>query len=297
MCKTSEPSPAPTINHRRNFLRLAGGGAGALMLAGVLPAQLAQAASDGPLPKPQNKLDPQQALTRLMAGNARYANGVTRRHDFLTEREALVSGQNPYAAVLGCADSRIAPEYAFDTARGDLFAVRVAGNFVTSDGLASLEYAVAVLETPLILVLGHDSCGAVSAGVKAQKDGAKFPGHIQGLPDAIKPSVAKVLTMPGVLLDNAIAQNVKAREQETYQSERTKAIAKALTQSKLRYKVGTISYSDMLLVQQQWLQASQQQIIAKQNALIASVSLYKALGGGWNESQTPPLPDYLPSGF
>lgn len=97
--------------------------------------------------------------------------------------------------------------------------------------------------------------------------------------------------------DNAIAQNVKAREQETYQSERTKAIAKALTQSKLRYKVGTISYSDMLLVQQQWLQASQQQIIAKQNALIASVSLYKALGGGWNESQTPPLPDYLPSGF
>ena len=209
MCKTSEPSPAPTINHRRNFLRLAGGGAGALMLAGVLPAQLAQAASDGPLPKPQNKLDPQQALTRLMAGNARYANGVTRRHDFLTEREALVSGQNPYAAVLGCADSRIAPEYAFDTARGDLFAVRVAGNFVTSDGLASLEYAVAVLETPLILVLGHDSCGAVSAGVKAQKDGAKFPGHIQGLADAIKPSVAKVLTMPGVLLDNAIAQNVK----------------------------------------------------------------------------------------
>ena len=97
--------------------------------------------------------------------------------------------------------------------------------------------------------------------------------------------------------DNAIAQNVKAREQETYQSERTKAIAKALTQSKLRYKVGTISYSDMLLVQQQWLQASQQQIIAKQNALIASVSLYKALGGGWNESQTPPLSDYLPSGF
>ena len=97
--------------------------------------------------------------------------------------------------------------------------------------------------------------------------------------------------------DNAIAQNVKAREQETYQSERTKAITKALTQSKLRYKVGTISYSDMLLVQQQWLQASQQQIIAKQNALIASVSLYKALGGGWNESQTPPLPDYLPSGF
>ena len=107
MCISCEPSPAPTINHRRNFLRLAGGAAGALMLAGALPAQLAQAASDGPVPKPQNRLDPQQALTRLMAGNARYAQGVTRRHDFLTEREALVNGQNPYAAVLGCAESDV----------------------------------------------------------------------------------------------------------------------------------------------------------------------------------------------
>jgi len=210
MCKVCEPSPESTVNHRRNFLRLAGLGAGALMLAGALPAQLAQAAAPATsTPKPQNAVDPKQALARLMEGNTRYADGVTRRHDFLTEREALVGGQNPFAAVLGCADSRIAPEYAFDTARGDLFAVRVAGNFVTNDGLASLEYAVAVLGTPLILVLGHDSCGAVSAGVKALKDNAKFPGHIQGLADAIKPSVSKVLNQPGELLDNAIAQNVK----------------------------------------------------------------------------------------
>jgi multidrug efflux system outer membrane protein len=96
--------------------------------------------------------------------------------------------------------------------------------------------------------------------------------------------------------DNAIAQRAKVQEQTAYQSTRTAAIEKALTQSKLRYKVGSISYSDMLLVQQQWLQASQQLIIAKQNALVASVSLYKALGGGWSEELTPPLPDYLPSG-
>jgi len=96
--------------------------------------------------------------------------------------------------------------------------------------------------------------------------------------------------------DNAIAQSTKVQEQAAYQSTRTAAIEKALTQSKLRYKVGNISYSDMLLVQQQWLQASQQLIIAKQNALVASVSLYKALGGGWSEALTPPLPDYLPSG-
>lgn len=96
--------------------------------------------------------------------------------------------------------------------------------------------------------------------------------------------------------DNAIAQKSRAQEQIEYQKARTAAIEKALTQSKLRYKVGTISYSDMLIVQQQWLQASQQFIIAKQNALISTISLYKALGGGWNETQTPPLPDLLPAG-
>ncbi|QJI28522.1 carbonic anhydrase [Pseudomonas sp. ADAK18] len=210
MCKVHKPTSAPVINERRRFLCLAATGAGALMLAGVLPNQVAYATGvAASLPKPQNAISPDDALTRLMDGNARYADGVTKRHDFMSERDALASGQNPFAAVLGCADSRIAPEYAFDTSRGDLFAVRVAGNFVTTDGLASLEYAVAVLGTPLIVVLGHDSCGAVSAGVKALKDDARFPGHIQSLADAIKPSVAKVLTQPGELLDNAIVQNVK----------------------------------------------------------------------------------------
>ncbi|QLG92630.1 carbonic anhydrase [Pseudomonas yamanorum] len=211
MCKAHTPPLSPVVNERRRFLCLAATGAGALMLTSVLPNQMANATHNvaTSIPKPQNAISPDEALTRLMDGNARYADGVTKRHDFMSEREALASGQNPFAAVLGCADSRIAPEYAFDTSRGDLFAVRVAGNFVTTDGLASLEYAVAVLGTPLILVLGHDSCGAVSAGVKALKDDARFPGQIQSLADAIKPSVAKVLKQPGELLDNAIVQNVK----------------------------------------------------------------------------------------
>ncbi|MDD5052682.1 MAG: efflux transporter outer membrane subunit [Sulfuricurvum sp.] len=96
--------------------------------------------------------------------------------------------------------------------------------------------------------------------------------------------------------NNALGQTTKAKEQITYQKARTDAIKKALLQSKLRYQVGTIAYSDMLLVQQQWLQASQQLIIAKQNALISTISLYKALGGGWSQDQTPPLPNLLPSG-
>lgn len=194
----------PPINARRQFLRLATVGAGALMFAGTLPATPAHAA---PTPKAAN-VTPPQALARLMQGNGRYVEGVTKRYDFVSEREVLEGGQNPFVAVLSCADSRITPEYAFDTGRGELFAVRVAGNFVTDDGLASLEYAVAVLGTPLIMVLGHDSCGALAAGVKATKDSATFPGKIQGLADALKPSVRKVLKAPGDLLANAIAQNV-----------------------------------------------------------------------------------------
>ena len=96
--------------------------------------------------------------------------------------------------------------------------------------------------------------------------------------------------------DNALGQTAKAKEQITYQTTRSQSIQKALMQSKLRYQVGTITYSDMLLVQQQWLQASQQLLIAKQNLLISTVSLYKALGGGWSDEQTPPLPDLLPAG-
>lgn len=148
-------------------------------------------------------------MKRLLEGNERYVKGDSTTHDFKDEREALVSGQNPFVAVLSCSDSRIAPEYAFDTARGDLFAIRVAGNFVTGEGLASIEYAVAVLGAPLILVLGHESCGAIEAGIKAVKDKTVFPGHIPKLTEALKGSVEKAINQSGDLMENAIAQNVK----------------------------------------------------------------------------------------
>jgi carbonic anhydrase len=159
-------------------------------------------------PKPQNVLSPDASLKRLMEGNARYVDGVSRRHDFKHEREALVGGQNPFAAVLSCADSRIAPEYAFDTGRGDLFVCRVAGNFAGTETVASMEYAVAVLNAPLILVLGHDSCGAVDATLKAIKDNKPPPGHIPSLVDAIAPSARAAMQQGGDVLDKAIRQNV-----------------------------------------------------------------------------------------
>ena len=159
-------------------------------------------------PKPENVLSPEAALDRLMKGNARYVDGVSRRHDFKHEREVLSGGQNPFAAVLSCADSRIAPEYCFDTARGDLFVCRIAGNFADENMIASLEYAVQVLSTPLIMVLGHELCGAVDAAIKSIKDDSTLPGHLPALVTALAPAVKAVQGTPGDLLANATRRNV-----------------------------------------------------------------------------------------
>jgi carbonic anhydrase len=188
---------------RREFLKLAG--ATALSL-GVLGR--ARAAEVGPPPKPKNVIGPDAALDRLLEGNRRYVEGVSRRHDFVAERPILAAGQNPFAAILGCADSRVAPEYAFDVGRGDAFVCRVAGNFADIHSIASFEYAVAVLGVPFILVLGHSKCGAVDAAVKAVKDGTSFPGHISHLMEAIRPAVKAVENQSGDLLENAIRENV-----------------------------------------------------------------------------------------
>jgi len=159
-------------------------------------------------PKPENVLSPDAALERLMSGNVRYVQGVSKRHDFNHEREPLRTGQNPFAAVLSCADSRIAPEYCFDTARGDVFVCRVAGNFASDEIVASLEYAVQILTTPLIMVLGHDACGAVDATAKSIRDGTTLPGHLPTLIAAISPAVKAVQGETGDILDNAIRRNV-----------------------------------------------------------------------------------------
>ena len=159
--KTANHSAPPS---RRIFLRSA---ATAVASLAVATSSFAQKAP----PKPENVLSPDAALDRLKKGNDRYVQGLSKRHDFKNEREALATGQNPYAGILSCADSRIAPEYAFDAGRGDLFVCRVAGNFVNAYVLASFEYAVQVLNTPLLMVLGHQACGAVDAAIKSIKSG------------------------------------------------------------------------------------------------------------------------------
>lgn len=196
-----------SINHaavaRRHLLKFAAASA-----AGLVLAPRAEAANPKTPPKPENVLSPDAALKRLLDGNARYVEGISRRHDFKHERAALSGGQNPFAAVLGCADSRVAPEYCFDVAHGDIFVCRVAGNFASDDIVASFEYAVAVLTTPLILVLGHDACGAVEATIESVKDGTTLPGHLPALVGALRPAVEAVQGKPGDMLANAIRQNV-----------------------------------------------------------------------------------------
>lgn len=198
-CSTDQLHPTPPS--RRSVMMFAASALG-LMLAGTANAK------EKTPPKPENVLSPDAALKRLMEGNARYVDGTSRRHDFKHEREALVGGQNPYAAILSCADSRIAPEYAFDSARGDLFVCRVAGNFANDDTVASMEYGVAVLGVPVILVLGHDNCGAVDATIKSLKDNKPPPGHIPSLVNALAPAVKASAQQSGNPLDNAIRQNV-----------------------------------------------------------------------------------------
>jgi carbonic anhydrase len=159
-------------------------------------------------PKP-NAIGADAALYRLMAGNVRYVANKPAHRDYSAGRAERARSQYPIAAVLSCADSRVAPEFAFDQGPGVLFVVRLAGNFANDDGLASLEYAVKFLGVPLVMVLGHSNCGAIGAAIKAVEDSAELPGHLSGLVQSIKPAVeAAKAKSPKNLLAAAIAENV-----------------------------------------------------------------------------------------
>jgi carbonic anhydrase len=182
-------------------------------------------------PKPGNALTPDAALNELMQGNQRYVKGLTRRHDFRSERAALASGQNPYVGILSCADSRVGPEFAFDSVRGDLFVVRVAGNFVNDENLASLEYGVAVLYTPLVMVLGHSSCGAIISAIKSIDSNSTLPGHLPSLVSALAPAVKAARGQSGDLVTNATKVNVKMTVERLKTA--TPILSKAIEDKKL----------------------------------------------------------------
>jgi carbonic anhydrase len=184
--------------------------------AGILAAAPLNGARAEPL---RAASTPDAALNLLVEGNARYVANQPRERDFSAGRASRVLGQAPFAAILGCADSRIAPELAFDQNPGDLFVVRVAGNFVTPDGLGSLEFGAAMLGAKLIMVLGHSSCGAVNATVAALQKENALPGHIADLVRAMKPGIAPVLDQSGDDLEQrAVIANVRHNVEQLKQA-------------------------------------------------------------------------------
>ena len=155
--------------------------------------------------------DPQVALDRLMAGNQRFVDAQMQHPDQDPDHRLKLSsqGQQPFATILTCSDSRLPPELLFDQGLGDLFVARVAGNIVDPALLGSVEYAVGHLKTPLIVVLGHEKCGAVQATLESIQHHQTPHGDIAALVTAITPAVAVAEQRPGDLLDNTIRANAE----------------------------------------------------------------------------------------
>src|SRR5947209_7015143 len=141
-----------------------------------------------------------------MDGNRRYTRQQSKHPDqSLSRRKELEATQHPFAVILGCADSRVPPELLFDQGLGDLFVIRVAGNIADDAILGSIEYAVEHLGTKLILVLGHEKCGAVTAAV----EGGTAAGHLPAVVDAIRPVVASTAGMSGDKVHNCVLENAR----------------------------------------------------------------------------------------
>jgi carbonic anhydrase len=179
-----------------------------------------------------NTIPPSAALQQLMDGNARYVRNQVDIKDFSAGRAARAEAQYPIAAILSCADSRVAPEFIFDREPGELFVCRVAGNYMNVDILASFEYGVEVLGAPLIMVLGHTNCGAVKAVLQYEKDRKPLPGHLQMLLDAVSPGVAEAIRQgPADQLNHAIEANVRHNAQRLRQAH--PVIAKAVDEKRV----------------------------------------------------------------
>ena len=201
------------------------------LLQGALAAT-AVAALPRALRAMPNNIPPSAALQRLIDGNARYVQNKIDLKDFTAGRAARAAAQYPVAAILGCADSRVAPEFIFDQDPGELFVCRVAGNYMNVDILASLEYGVEVLGAPLVMVLGHTNCGAVKAVLQYEKDRKALPGHLQMLLDAVSPGVVEAMRQgPTDELNHAIEANVRHNAQRLRQA--NPVIAKAVEEKKV----------------------------------------------------------------
>ncbi|MFD5796574.1 carbonic anhydrase [Streptomyces diastatochromogenes] len=156
-------------------------------------------AAPGPRPHPARAAHTARtALDELLAGNRRYAAGRPRHpHDSPGRRHLLAAAQHPFAVIVGCIDSRVPPELVFDQGLGDLLCIRTAGQVLDEAVLGSIQYGVQELDVPLVLVLGHERCGAVAATLDHLRTGTPVPGHLELLVDEIAPAARRTRALPG----------------------------------------------------------------------------------------------------
>jgi carbonic anhydrase len=153
-----------------------------------------------------------EALVWLIDGNQRFLRGKARTAAFRRETLAdLAKAQRPYATILGCSDSRVAPEWIFDSGLGELFVVRVAGNILSPEVAGSLQYAGSYLQTPLFVVLGHEGCGAIAAALATKHEGEQFRSRVQLLLSSIVPGLPECDSQhtPDEQLSRAVEGNVR----------------------------------------------------------------------------------------
>ncbi|MEH2084913.1 MAG: carbonic anhydrase [Nostoc sp.] len=195
----------PQINlSRRSLFKFGAGAIGTGVLTAGLSSNLLAAEK-----KPaEEDITPDKALQELLDGNERFAKRKRRNPDQSYSRLVEVAkGQKPFASILGCADSRVPSEIVFDQGLGDLFVCRIAGNIATTQQIGSLEFGSLVLGTKVIMVVGHERCGAVQAAIK----GAPVPGNIGSLLEAIKPSVESSKDKSGDMVETVCKANILAQ--------------------------------------------------------------------------------------
>jgi carbonic anhydrase len=181
-------------SNRRAFLA-----ATSAALTATVTATASAAASR---PRPSSA---REALDELLAGNRRYAAGrPLRPHQDHARRQILAAEQHPFAVVVGCIDSRVPPELVFDQGLGDLLCTRTAGQVLDEAVLGSIQYGVEVLHTPLVLVLGHERCGAVAATLDHLRTGTPVPGHLALLVEEILPAAHRTRAVPGDWADHTV---------------------------------------------------------------------------------------------
>jgi carbonic anhydrase len=202
MCIACTSFTSHRLPNRRRFLSLAAAGAAA---AYGLGASHAFAAG------PTTSVTADEALARLKAGNEKYVTAPQVCADDLSKhRETAAKGQMPWAVILTCSDSRVPPELLFGgVGVGELFVARNAGNMADTATMGTIEYGVGQLGAPLIVVMGHERCGAVAAACEVVEKHSKFPGSIGPMVDAIVPAAKAVFGKPGDFLENAIVESAK----------------------------------------------------------------------------------------